>query len=174
MSIMSLCPARIHMFGWSSYTAEPEITELVGTTWHFRVFQHGNVGSEHLSLIVDCVRVMYLRLFKLKCTLETRQETTTVSNHPIHQHGHTNFWHVCLLKKSLFHQDCSYNVWYVYNKWSTQVRTKVVKRKCHFQMPIHLHLLIFAWNDVAFCEKNPLLGLQMVIDATYSLRGPVY
>ena len=78
------------------------------------------------------------------------------------------------LKKSLFHQDCSYNVWYVYDKWSTQVRTKVVKRKCHFQMPIHLLLLIFAWNDVAFCEKNPLLGLQMVIDPTYSPRGPVY
>ena len=29
----------------------------------------------------------------------------TVSNHPIHQHGHTNFWYVCLLER----------VWYLSN-----------------------------------------------------------
>ena len=26
----------------------------------------------------------------------------TVSNHPIHQHGHTNFWYVCLLERVYF------------------------------------------------------------------------
>ena len=35
---------------------------------------------------------------QLKCTLETRQERITVSNHSIHQHGQTNFWYVCLLE----------------------------------------------------------------------------
>ena len=35
-------------------------------------------------------------------TLETRQQTITVSNHPIHQHGHTNFWYVCLLERVYF------------------------------------------------------------------------
>ena len=39
---------------------------------------------------------------QLKCTLETIQETITVSNHPIHQHGHNNFWYVCLLERVYF------------------------------------------------------------------------
>ena len=71
---------------------------------------------------------------QLKCTLETRQETKTESNHPIHQHGHTNFWYACLSEIVYFdYYNCSYNAWYVCNKWSTRSRTKVVRRKHIFQ-----------------------------------------
>ena len=63
----------------------------------------------------------------LKCT---RQETITVLYHPTYQHGHTNFWYVCLLEKvSMNYNDCSYNICYVNNKWIVWARTKVVRRK---------------------------------------------
>ena len=32
----------------------------------------------------------------------------TVSNHPIHQHGHTNFWYVCFLERVYFKSQHSY------------------------------------------------------------------
>ena len=35
----------------------------------------------------------------MKCIFETQQEVTTVSYHLTHQHGHTNFWYVCLLER---------------------------------------------------------------------------
>ena len=63
-------------------------------------------------------------------TLQSRQETLTVLNLPLHQHGHTNFWYLCLLEKVYFNYYIgSYSVWYVYNKWSIWARTKVVRRK---------------------------------------------
>ena len=36
---------------------------------------------------------------KSKRTFETKREIVKVSYHPTHQHGHRNFWYVCLLKK---------------------------------------------------------------------------
>ena len=70
------------------------------------------------------------RTIEMKFTLGTRQETITVSNHPIHQNGHTNFWYVCLLERANFNYSvCSYNVWYVYNNRSTRAWTKVVRRE---------------------------------------------
>ena len=56
---------------------------------------------------------------------------TWVSNQPIglHQHGHTNFWYVCLLEKYISiskNAAIMYNVWYVNNIWSARARTKVV------------------------------------------------
>ena len=37
---------------------------------------------------IDCDGV------QLKYTFDTRQERITVSYHPTHRHGHTNFWYV--------------------------------------------------------------------------------
>ena len=69
---------------------------------------------------------------QLRCTLETRQWTPTVSNRPIHQHGHTNFWYVCLLERLYFDY---------YNKWSTWARTKVVRRKHIIQPTDDMNLI---------------------------------
>ena len=58
---------------------------------------------------------MGIRKFKIRYTLETRQEIVTVSNHPLHEDGHTSFWYVCLLERVYFdYQECCYNVWYVW------------------------------------------------------------
>ena len=46
--------------------------------------------------------------------------TSTVSYHPTHHHGHPNFCNVWAYFNYL---DCSYNIWYVYNKWSIWART---------------------------------------------------
>ena len=66
----------------------------------------------HIMIYRECWTI------QLKCTFETKQETITVSHHPTHQHGHTNFWYVYLLERALElffkYLDCSYNVWYVY------------------------------------------------------------
>ena len=66
---------------------------------------------------------------QLKCTFETKQERI-VSYYPTHHRGHTNFWYVCLSERAYFnHPEYSYTIWYVYNEWSIQARSKVVRRK---------------------------------------------
>ena len=46
--------------------------------------------------------------------------TSTVSYHPTHHHGHPNF---CNALAYFNYLDCCYNIWYVYNKWSIRART---------------------------------------------------
>ena len=68
---------------------------------------------------------------RLKCTFATKQGRVTIScqsYHPTHHHGHTNVWHVFLIERDYFdYVESSYNIWYVYNKWSIPAKTKVVR-----------------------------------------------
>ena len=73
--------------------------------------QHNNNTRPKKTSPIDCngvlltnvqchmvpISILWYREYwtiQLKCTPEARQEIVTVSNHPIHQHGHTNFCHV--------------------------------------------------------------------------------
>ena len=79
--------------------------------------------------------IMILRILDYTTEMYTWQETITVSNHP---YG----WYACILERAYFdYSECSYDVWYVYNKWSTRARTKIV-RKRHSIQPTGFSALI--------------------------------
>ena len=53
---------------------------------------------------------------QLKYIFETEQDGITVSYHPTHHHGHTDFWYVCLLERAYFNylEDSYYTHTHIY------------------------------------------------------------
>ena len=90
---------------------------------------------------------------QLKYTVETKQERITVLYHPTLHHGHTNVRCVCLLVRVYSNYlECSYDIWYGYNKWSIWDRPKVVRRNHVIQNTLrHLFfdLLLMGWRGCA-------------------------
>ena len=48
------------------------------------------------------IKIYRILNYTTESTLDTRQQTITISKYPIREHGHTNFWHVCLLERFNF------------------------------------------------------------------------
>ena len=136
------------------YKYEMDPTRTVGATERTRDVGQTDVGKTDgwwKNSPIDCEEVQWTNAqchmvpisilwytdswtIQLKYTFETKQERITVSYHPIHHHGHTNFWYVCLLERAHFNYlECSYTIWYVYNKCSIRARPKVFRRKHNIQ-----------------------------------------
>ena len=131
------------------YKYEMDPTRTVGATERTRDVGQMDVGKTDgcgKNSPIDCDEVQCHMVpisilwytdswtIQLKYTFETKQERITVSYHPTHHHGHTNFWYVCLLERAHFNYlECSYTIWYVYNKCSIWTRPKVFRRKHNIQ-----------------------------------------